>query len=210
MAYPYTHTTRATGTILTSAIYNGDHQNHIDNNIPSAFNDYSATATEMQTNTNPGEVGTESLATTLAGELERLRFILKEIVGGAQWYASGFQRIVDANLNELISFTAVASAINQVDITNASGSGPPIIGVAGTTADVGLVLKTKGTGTSSKIAIQNASASEQFAIQTDAPTSGKTTMYVRYHNGTSEFEGNVTVGSVDSGGTGFRLLRVVN
>jgi len=52
------------------------------------MDDYSTDATQMQTTTDPGEVGTESLATTLAGELERIRFILKELGGGAQWYTT--------------------------------------------------------------------------------------------------------------------------
>ena len=50
--------------------------------------DYSVDNTQMQSTTDPGEVGTESKATTLAGELERLRLILKEITGEAQWYVT--------------------------------------------------------------------------------------------------------------------------
>ena len=88
MSYPYSHTTRANGTILTASIYNTDHQNHIDNNIPSSINDYSASVSEMQTVTDPGEVSTESLALSLAGELERIRFAIKEMKGTAQWYTT--------------------------------------------------------------------------------------------------------------------------
>jgi len=84
----YTHTTRAPGLVLTASIYNTDHQNHIDNQTPAGNDDYSTNVTQMQTVTDPGEVGTESLPTSLAGELERLRFIIKEITGKAQWYAS--------------------------------------------------------------------------------------------------------------------------
>lgn len=82
----YSHTTRATGTILTATIYNGDHQNHIDNAIPSQHDDYSVNVVQMQANVDPGEVGSESLATSTAGELERLRFAIKEIKGTSQWY----------------------------------------------------------------------------------------------------------------------------
>ena len=84
----YSHTTRSTGTVLTATIYNGDHQNHIDNGIPLQHDDYSVNATQMQTITDPGEVGTESLATTQAGEFERLRFAIKEMKNTAQWYTS--------------------------------------------------------------------------------------------------------------------------
>lgn len=86
MAGLYSHTTRTTGTTLTAAIYNTDHQNHINNSVPLQFDDYSVSVAEMQTTTDPGEVGSESQATTLAGELARLRFILKEMRGCDQWY----------------------------------------------------------------------------------------------------------------------------
>jgi len=88
MAYPYAITTRGTGTVVTATIYNGDHQNHPDSQTPGNTDDYSVNAVQMQTVTDPGEVGTESLATTLTGELERLRFAMKELTGGAQWYES--------------------------------------------------------------------------------------------------------------------------
>lgn len=86
----YSHTTRAVGTILTATIYNSDHQNHITNQNPTGTGAYSDTASQMRLVTNPGSVGSESLATSLAGELERLRFILKfyttGITGGHFWY----------------------------------------------------------------------------------------------------------------------------
>lgn len=90
MAGLYSHTTRADGLTLTAAIYNSDHQNHIDNSIPSQQDDYSSNATEMKITTDPGESGSEVLATTLAGELERLRFIIKEMKGTAEWYETEY------------------------------------------------------------------------------------------------------------------------
>lgn len=91
----YSHTTRGTGTVLTAAIYNADHQNHIDNQTLQMTDDYSSNAAQMQTVTDPGESGTESLPTSAAGELERLRFVLKELKnylgiepGSPQWYST--------------------------------------------------------------------------------------------------------------------------
>lgn len=55
---------------------------------PLLIDDYSTNVTQMQVTTDPGEVGSEIVATTLAGELARLRFMLKEITGEAQWYES--------------------------------------------------------------------------------------------------------------------------
>lgn len=86
MAGLYSHTTRSTGTTLTASIYNTDHQNHINNQDTDQMNDYSTNVAEMQLVVDPGELGSEVLATTLAGELERLRQVLKEMKGTAQWY----------------------------------------------------------------------------------------------------------------------------
>jgi hypothetical protein len=90
MAALYSHNTRATNTTLTASIYNTDHQNHIDNGVPAQQDDYSSTVAQMKTNTDPGEDGSESQATTLAGEFERLRYVLKEMKGTQYWYETEF------------------------------------------------------------------------------------------------------------------------
>lgn len=89
----YSHTTRATGTILTATIYNGDHVNHITNQNPLQTGAYSDTVPQMQSMVNPGGVGTEVLAPHLGGELERLRYKLNEIktylgLTSPQWYST--------------------------------------------------------------------------------------------------------------------------
>jgi len=91
MAGNYSHTTRADGLILTAAIYNADHVNHITNATPAGLDDYSSNLTQMKATTDPGEVGTELLAAHLGEELERLRFVVKEMKFGAvakEWYES--------------------------------------------------------------------------------------------------------------------------
>lgn len=96
MGAGYSHPTRPNGTTLTETIYNQDHQNHIDNATPSLFDDYSTNTAQMRSTADPGEVGSENLPTSLAGEIERLRFALQEIKGSfgaavAQWYATGYR-----------------------------------------------------------------------------------------------------------------------
>lgn len=73
---------------VLAADLNAEFNNVLDNLGPLKIEDYSGNATQMQITTDPGEVGTESLATTLAGELARLRFMLAEITGKDQWYES--------------------------------------------------------------------------------------------------------------------------
>jgi len=102
MAALYTHTTRATGLTLTAAIYNSDHQNHIDNGIPTQLDDYSTNVAQMQNSTDPGEVGSESLPTSLATEIERLRFAIREIKGSDQWYET---KQVSASILEIQVFS---------------------------------------------------------------------------------------------------------
>ncbi len=108
MAGLYSHTSRSTGTILTAAIYNGDHENHITNAVPDQHDDYSATVAQMQTMTSPGTVGGESLATSTAGEIERLRYMIDQVIGGAQWYSA-----VPTDLTTLNS-TAGQDLVSQV------------------------------------------------------------------------------------------------
>lgn len=80
----YTHTERLT--TLSESQYNTDHENHITNATPGKMDDYSADATEMQQQTDPGELGSEVLAQSLAGELERIRFVIAEMKGTTNWY----------------------------------------------------------------------------------------------------------------------------
>ena len=92
----WTITTRTDGEVLTANKYNSDRQEVVDNFVPSQMDDYSSTVGQMQSTVDPGEIGTESQATSLAGELERLRFLLAEITGKTHWYASP-----DVSLDEL-------------------------------------------------------------------------------------------------------------
>ena len=103
MAGSYTHTTRADGTTLTAAIYNADHQNHITNAVPDKHDDWSSDVTQMRQETDPGESGTESLATNLAGELQRLRYAITECKGTTYWYETPDQNLNGITGTDLIS-----------------------------------------------------------------------------------------------------------
>lgn len=73
------------GEVLTASDLNAEFDNILNNMQPTGIEDASADVSAMQANTDPGGVGTESLATNLLGEIQRLRFVIKRLVG-AQWY----------------------------------------------------------------------------------------------------------------------------
>ncbi len=109
MAGNYSHTTRADGLILTAAIYNADHVNHITNATPQGLDDYSVNIAQMQETTDPGETGTESLAISTAEELKRIRFAIKELKFGAaarEWYETSSN-----DVENLLSNTAESSIL---------------------------------------------------------------------------------------------------
>jgi len=58
--------------------------------------DFSATVAQMQTTTDPGGVGTESLPTDLEGEIRRLRFAINRLAATAQWYEAAIANMEEA------------------------------------------------------------------------------------------------------------------
>src|SRR3990172_7124700 len=82
---------------LTTTDLNAEFQNVLDNLTPSGADDHSSNTTQMRIQTTPGAQGSESLATSTAGELERLRFVLNRIVGGTYWYDAPPLSLTGAN-----------------------------------------------------------------------------------------------------------------
>lgn len=74
---------------------NGEFDNILQNFTPTGVDDASADASAMQADTAPAPGGTESLATNLLGELQRIRYVLRRIQGGTYWY-SDIGRIASA------------------------------------------------------------------------------------------------------------------
>lgn len=72
--------------VLTYSDLNQEFDNVIANSDAEHIGGYSETTTDMRAQTNPGSVGSESLATSVAGELERLRYAIARITGKTYWY----------------------------------------------------------------------------------------------------------------------------
>lgn len=88
---------------------------------PSKIGDYSANAAEQDNESSPGSVGSESLPTTLEGELERLRYALSRLSGyvnAQRENGSGLQQVpwieapmLGENLIRNASFGTVSDAV---------------------------------------------------------------------------------------------------
>jgi hypothetical protein len=110
--------TWTTNEILTASDLNAEFDNVVTNvnaflNLDlTDIDDASSNATNMQAVTSPGAVGSESLATDALGEVQRLRYVIKRLVG-AQWYTDPGRYLTAGNL-------AVATAdINSSAVTTA-------------------------------------------------------------------------------------------
>lgn len=110
MAYPPSATkTWVDGEALTASDQNGEFSAVRTQLSPENINDYSSNAAEMQTTADPYPSSTESLATTLQGEIARLRYQIKTLAvacGKTQWYE-----------DLLVSSTAAANTIPVADAT---------------------------------------------------------------------------------------------
>ncbi len=97
--------------VLTNTDLNAEIDNILNNLGPAGVGAYSDNAAMMRITTDPGEVGSESLATSLAGEIERLRFTIKEMKGSdaAQWYSSA-----STSLSDLLAATGGAIVTNRI------------------------------------------------------------------------------------------------
>lgn len=67
---------------------NGEFNNILNGMTPSGVEGASSDVTAMRATADPAPGGTESLATSLLGELQRLRFALQQAVGGTYWYST--------------------------------------------------------------------------------------------------------------------------
>lgn len=66
---------------------NREFDNILNNGQADKLGGYSTSIGEMQTSTAPTDAsGSPSLATSIAGELARIRYMLRQLIGGAQWY----------------------------------------------------------------------------------------------------------------------------
>ena len=72
--------------VLLHADLNASFERTVTANSATCVDDYSSSTSQMRATANPYPGSAESLATSLAGEIERLRYQLNALVGKAYWY----------------------------------------------------------------------------------------------------------------------------
>lgn len=103
-----------TDEVIKTADLNAEFNNILNNLDSSGVGGWSVNVAEMQLTTSPGGVGSESLATSLAGEIQRLRYVIQRIIGSSvtQWYQA-----------PNVSLTSLASALGSGTFANRIISG---------------------------------------------------------------------------------------
>ena len=105
------------GQVIAASLWNNEFTNLFTNINPLGVGSYSDTDPQMQTQTDPFPSGSTSRPTSVAGELERIRFVVAGITGNALWY-----QVPDATIAELAQDVVDVNArfpIQTVDIGDA-------------------------------------------------------------------------------------------
>lgn len=113
---------------VKSADLNAEFNNVINNIDPSLMSGDSADVAEMQNQVNPGSQGSESLAQTTTGEIERLRYVISRMIGGTYWYDTPTSSL--DQLSTLINQTNVIPPNRVVSGKTLSASNQPAFLVA--------------------------------------------------------------------------------
>lgn len=118
----------------------------VTNMTPTCMDDYAVDVAQFRSNTDPYPLSVVSLPTSLAGELERMRFVLKQITGWSQWYATTeavTSGLFLAKTGGTLTGSLLFSADNTHDI-GASGATRPRTLYLGTAAIIGGTVASAG------------------------------------------------------------------
>lgn len=121
--------TWSSGEVLTAADLNAEFDNIINNFTLTNLDDYSVNTAQMQEIVSPGDVASESPATNLAGEITRLRYMLKLIHGKAQWYASTLSGWITTAMlgdNQVTQVKLATGAVGTPQLIDGSVTAPKL------------------------------------------------------------------------------------
>jgi hypothetical protein len=128
---------------VTATDLNAEFDNILNNLTAANVDDFSANVSQMQSTVDPGEVGTESLATSVAGEIQRLRKLILEITGEDEWYESPVASIISlANsigtgltANRIVSGAVRSAGTNEMPVFLKAAGTATTVSVQGSTTN---------------------------------------------------------------------------
>ena len=116
---------------------NAEFNNILNNLNPAGADGYEVNVTQMQKQTDPGGVGTEILATSTAGEFERLRFKLSQVIGKTYWYQNPSISLEDIN-TQLASLSPLSKNRIVIGRTRTTSNQPMYVVPSGSALSVSL------------------------------------------------------------------------
>ena len=184
----------------------------------------SITVAVIDATNNVARVASDSAETSYitATTAAQIKFVIAS-VDTATIRSTGLQfniaapEILDSSNNELISFTATASAVNNIRLTNAATATNPVIAAIGGDTNIGITLTPKGTGRTNveQLALDGTTITTTAAqlnfvtgvtsliqgqINTKAPSASPTfTGQVTAPNGSAAAPGITATGAADTG-----------
>ena len=194
--------------VLTAAALNGEFNNILNNAQISSWVGYSATVPQMQALFIPGGIGSENKPSSGADEVAALRYMVKFLSGGTQWYDQTGRTLAAGSL-AIQTADIAAGAVTQVkraplgQVTSGT-SGPFLLTSGSATAHTikpaaetcTITIATPGVITIGNT--QNITLNDPVVFTTSGalPTgiTAGTTYYVQQINSATQFQISATVG----------------
>jgi hypothetical protein len=152
------------------------------------------TVAAMQTTSNPGGVGSENLAATVQQDIQQLRYMLNQIIGGAQWYSTpaGSIASIVSNISGLYTFPSSRvisgriTSLGQPAFVVANGSATSVTLKATATPFVAFLngVQTTFVADITVTGLSAAPASNNTATINDASLSGQQSSLTQGERGT--------------------------
>lgn len=186
--------------VLTASDLNAEFNNLLNNTIPASIEDYSADVATMQSTADPGGSGTESLATTLAGEITRLRYKIKQLMNGTYWYSTPVGSLSTGG----ISTAALATnSVTTIKITDANVTRAKLEAVGQQLSSSSGSFTTSSTSATdvTNLSISLTTTGRPFVLELVATASATDTSYVRIGANSAQSVYEATVYVTDAANT---------